>query len=764
MSYAVKIDPAIAVSNDEDAAHRALERWIDRYGSSATGAAYGRMNLHNVHANGQQVAGLDEAGKLDVLSRLTAFSNSDSGRTQVTVQAGDTLRTIAQRIYGNGNLWYVIAEANALTEEDALAAGVTLTAPEVKTSSNDASTFKPYNPGEIAGPTSPGLPYIEPPDKGCGTLGMIIMVAIAVVVTAFTYGQAAPYFSTMFGAAAGTVSVAGAVAGGFVAGAAGSIASQAAGSAMGVASFSWRQVAADGITNAFTMGVSQGISGVGALTTTVDDVTKLNTLGRVVQGVSSYGGSVVGNAVVGRDTNFSWNAVAASAVSAAISANVGGKVPLLKGGTTAGDIFNDLGGYLIDGAVSSTTRRTFGFGKQDWRQVAIDAFGNALGSAAVRAISKPTAAESLAASINRTEADIQAKLDAKFSAIAQTDLDHISDTQLKKHTDDAHNNFQIRFDSDHSIWEVEDIERKLHIELGVEEAIESGWLLAQARGAPIRIPAPGISVSENRGWDAALNMAADPLGLLEPYYGTKAAVAQASDAMLKQRVDEFRLGMIEAGVKDVPKTYERAYFAGGQQGNDYAGTLDKLANKYFDHLQDVRLREMWGDNYKDIRLGKSQMNVHEFERWVLDSQQRAVDRAYTQGLNAIKRGDIKIIDGTYATSLGNFIDKLARDDLRRLARAEGISEQGPSRIWAINRRISISSIPASGIPDNRIGYNLFADTTLARKSADTPQIQKWNTIRPGYNVIIRPTQVGGSYVIPRHQIPLYTPLAIPKGR
>ena len=168
MLNAVKIDPADYVSSDEGAAHRELERWIDRHGSSAMG---GRLNLHNVYGNGQQVAGLDEAGKLDVLSRLTAFSNSDSGRTQVTVQAGDTLRSIAQRSYGNGNLWYVIAEANALTDEDTLAAGITLTAPEVKTSSNDANTFKPYNPGEIAGPTSPGLPYIEPPDKGCGTGG-----------------------------------------------------------------------------------------------------------------------------------------------------------------------------------------------------------------------------------------------------------------------------------------------------------------------------------------------------------------------------------------------------------------------------------------------------------------------------------------------------------------------------------------------------------------------------------------------------------------
>jgi len=53
-----------------------------------------------------------------------------------------------------------------------------------------------------------------------------------------------------------------------------------------------------------------------------------------------------------------------------------------------------------------------------------------------------------------------------------------------------------------------------------------------------------------------------------------------------------------------------------------------------------------------------------------------------------------------------------------------------------------------GISDNRIGYNLYYDTTLARKSAQTPQLIKWNAIRPGVQVIIRPTQLGGSYVIP----------------
>lgn len=304
----------------------------------------------------------------------------------------------------------------------------------------------------------------------------------------------------------------------------------------------------------------------------------------------------------------------------------------------------------------------------------------------------------------------------------------------------------------------DDIERRILVELATQDAAASGILLAQVRGGPARMPPPGIPIAENRGWDAALNIAADPLGLLEPYYATRAAMAQMDDVLRKQRVDQFRQGMIEAGVKDVPKGYDRAWVEGGQQVNDYNGTLNKLANHYMDHLQDHRLREMWGDNYKDIRLGKSQMNVLEFEKWVLDSQQKAIDVAYSRGIEAIRSGEIKFVDGRYSRELGNYIDRQARLNLRLHAKDEGINDDGPSKIWAINRRIQIDTVQGYGVPDNRIGYNLYADTTLARKTADWEQVQRWNTIRPGHTIVIRPTQVGGSYVIPRTQIPEYSPL------
>ena len=107
-------------------------------------------------------------------------------------------------------------------------------------------------------------------------------------------------------------------------------------------------------------------------------------------------------------------------------------------------------------------------------------------------------------------------------------------------------------------------------------------------------------------------------------------------------------------------------------------------------------------------------------------------------------------------TLGNFMDKQVRDQLRSMARIEGINDSSMSNLWAINRRIRNEY--DIGIPDNRLGLNLYADTTLARKNAYTPQIMKWNDIRSGNFLIIRPTDLGGPYVIPRASIPQPKPV------
>ena len=269
----------------------------------------------------------------------------------------------------------MLADANGLQGDDALVAGSSLTVPEVKTSSNDASTFKPYNPSEITGPTTPSLPYIAPPDKGCGTIGMILMVAVAVIVSVVTYGAA----STAMG---------GWIAGG-LAGAASSAASQIVGNITGnLDGFSFKDIAIGAIGGAITGGVTSamkgGAEGLKAATRFADlgknGAAQLTTLGRVTSGLVSYGANVVANKVMGRETNFSWKGVAASAVGSYAAAKLGGSLSSLQGGDASQGFWKDVGGGLVTGATTATVDRMFGLGKQDWARIAADAFGNALGN------------------------------------------------------------------------------------------------------------------------------------------------------------------------------------------------------------------------------------------------------------------------------------------------------------------------------------------------------------------------------------------------
>ena len=79
----------------------------------------------------------------------------------------------------------MVAAANALSGDADLIAGTQLKVPEVASSKNDATTFKPYNPNEIIGSTAPSLPYIPPPSSlSCKQILVLIATTLIRVVTA----------------------------------------------------------------------------------------------------------------------------------------------------------------------------------------------------------------------------------------------------------------------------------------------------------------------------------------------------------------------------------------------------------------------------------------------------------------------------------------------------------------------------------------------------------------------------------------------------
>ena len=189
---------------------------------------------------------------------------------------------------------------------------------------------------------------------------------------------------------------------------------------------------------------------------------------------------------------------------------------------------------------------------------------------------------------------------------------------------------------------------------------------------------------------------------------------------------------------------------------DYASTLSDLQNRYEDFRRDLRLRESWGDDYRNIRIGRNQMTVLEFERTMLNAQQRAIDAAFDEGRELIARGKIPVERG-YAQTLGVFIDDRVRDALRVTANAIGVSESQDSTRLAVNRRISNITDNLYGLPDLRLGANIYSDTTLASKDPNTRQVRIWDYINRGHYLILRPSGWGGPYALPRDQVMPYNP-------
>jgi len=355
----------------------------------------GPNNYMLVHAAGQQLAELRQGSIASFnnstyftkqIQSLSGLGNYDAGDgSSVPVQAGDTLRSLAVRIYGSDTLWYVLAQANGLGNPDQeLAAGTFVTAPSTRVSSNDSNTFKPYNPSEAVGSTTPSLPYIPPPPKNaCGAIAMVIMVVVAVVVTVFTAGAAGPAVGGLWtsGMAAltggtGLVGIGAAALGGFV----GSVASQAVGSAMGVASFSWKNAFVSGATAA----AMAGFGAVVGQSATLGRIFAEGSMARaaaagVVGSLANYGA----NKLVGNDASFSWRGVAASALSSVVSSRIGKAFNLNEEAATGmGQFGKDLADNAIGGVVGLHTRRAFGFNDDiNYGNIAADAFGNALASA-----------------------------------------------------------------------------------------------------------------------------------------------------------------------------------------------------------------------------------------------------------------------------------------------------------------------------------------------------------------------------------------------
>jgi hypothetical protein len=303
---------------------------------------------------------------------------------------------------------------------------------------------------------------------------------------------------------------------------------------------------------------------------------------------------------------------------------------------------------------------------------------------------------------------------------------------------------------------MQDVQREIEFQLLSQEindaSIQDPSELAVNTGGGTRGPVRGglgnggFEMVRNGDWDAKLNLASDPIGLIGEVANLKNDLAKLQRVQI-DRIQTMRQGMAALGVKDLPQDF----VLGLDGSRDYQSTVDRLQGAYENHVRDQRLRAAWGDDYANLRIGRSKMTVLEFEKNVLDLQQRATDAAYAEAVAKIASGELKLKSNDFALTAGTYVDTQVRAQLRFMGRAEGLPDSSASILWAVNRRITDGQ--QIGIPDNRLGTNIFADTSLSRKQPGTEQLQRWNAIRSGSFLIMRPTELGGSYAIPKVQIP-----------
>lgn len=92
-------------------------------------------------------------------------SSTNSSSSSYVVKDGDTLRSIAEALWGDANLWWVIAEASGLTGGEVLLKGQLLSIPgRVFNLHYTNEVFRVYDPNAALGSIEPQKVYWVPPE------------------------------------------------------------------------------------------------------------------------------------------------------------------------------------------------------------------------------------------------------------------------------------------------------------------------------------------------------------------------------------------------------------------------------------------------------------------------------------------------------------------------------------------------------------------------------------------------------------------------
>lgn len=128
--------------------------------------------------------------------------------------------------------------------------------------------------------------------------------------------------------------------------------------------------------------------------------------------------------------------------------------------------------------------------------------------------------------------------------------------------------------------------------------------------------------------------------------------------------------------------------------------------------------------------------------------QERVDAAYEEAVSRAANGQLRTRLSAHE-AMGNFVDFNVRMQLKRFYNQNGVPI-APGQSVQVNRRAYDTSAdsPSYRVPDARVG-DLAIDVTLARKGFSNPQVTGFfgADFKPQAVAIIRPTKLGGSYII-----------------
>ncbi|QQP95119.1 LysM peptidoglycan-binding domain-containing protein [Lysobacter enzymogenes] len=514
------------------------------------------------------------------------------------VKAGDTLQSIANAVWGDGAMWYLLADANGLAPNQPLIANTVLTVPNKVTNiHNNAGTFKPYDAGAAMGNTSPTLPEPPPPPTpkkgGCGGFVQILAIVVAVVVTIYTAGAAAGLVglettaATTFGAGlqvlggvataatTGLAATAGVAVAGFAAGAiggaVGSIASQGVLIAGGAQNgFDWKGVA----TSALGSGISAGLAGSAGLGSVLDKVGKAaGGFGRAVAAGAVNSAVTTGLASVMDLGSFSWKNVAISAVSSGVGYAAGQGVGRLQydGAAGWGDALSSgraqqelgkkftrdvLSGFAA-GAVSAAARGNLS--GEVLMQVGLDVVASTIGNSIVEQ----------AAARQQAFADSMGRSEQRMQDIARD----IGDRNMAAAADDAA--FRIQAGADRILQDGVG-QRLARGDIGIDRDFDRNWAMAQAKAQALAGVdsrgvgnTPGAPVYPQQWWGTP-SITGYFAGDLARTHGITTAELLSGGAVVRQMVDKEMENIAITGKRSVGvSATPPEYLVGRQLYDDY---------------------------------------------------------------------------------------------------------------------------------------------------------------------------------------------------